>query len=111
METKTRPQASAKPPAPMLNEAGNFIRQYLVCSDYQAVIVTAWVFHTLSNAHVSGFRRFGVSAFRTCFGLVSGSFCEIVNKDAVCFGVSAFDPIFCKTSALRGSHHTCRRTQ
>ena len=46
METTTQPQPSGKPPAHMLNEVGNFIRQYLVCSDYQAVILTAWVLHT-----------------------------------------------------------------
>src|SRR5437899_193764 len=46
MEAATQPQASAKPPAHMLNEVGNFIRQYLVCSDQQAALLAVWVLHT-----------------------------------------------------------------
>ena len=45
MEAATQPQASAKPPAHMLNEVGNFIRQYLVCSDQQAALLAVWVLH------------------------------------------------------------------
>src|SRR5579864_3365963 len=82
METPTQPQASVAPSA-----VGALL---LACATYGAN-------PNLSCAHVSAFRCFGVSRFRRCFGLVSGSLCEIVNKDAVCFGVSAFAPIFLTT--------------
>jgi len=44
-----------------------------------------------------------VSELCQCFGVVSafcfGVFCEIINKDAGCFGVSAFDRFFCDLPA------------
>ena len=105
METTTQPQGSGKPPAHMLNEVGNFIRQYLVCSDYQAVILTAWVLHTWC------YRAFPVTPYcatysanvTLCSAHVSASFCQIINKDAVCFAVSAVAPIFLTTrTTFRG---------
>src|SRR5579864_2946341 len=89
METPTQPQASVAPSA-----VGALL---LACATYGAN-------PNLSCAHVSAFRCFGVSRFRRCFGLVSGSLCEIVNKDAVCFGVSAFAPIFLQASTVRGTN-------
>ena len=48
METATQPPSSAKPPAHMLNQVGNFIRQYLVCSGQQAVLLTDSGIHLYS---------------------------------------------------------------
>src|SRR5215472_19158427 len=39
-------QVPTKPAAEMLHDVSDFIRQYLVCSDHQAVLLTVWVLHT-----------------------------------------------------------------
>src|SRR5215471_19305035 len=46
MTSSTQPQPSGKPPAQMLGSVGDFIRRFVVCTDYQAVVLTAWVLHT-----------------------------------------------------------------
>ena len=93
-------EAATQPQAHMLNQVGNFIRRYLVGSGQQAVLLTEsgippyslydslparTLWPLVGSLHVSAFRNL----FRRCFGVVSAFFCEIVNKNAVCFGVSA----------------------
>jgi len=46
METSTQSQTPTKPADQMLNAVGDFIRQHLICSDHQLVLLTAWVLHT-----------------------------------------------------------------